>query len=690
MFGGQPAPNPVIVHSIPGRVRVRFRDPLDGERLAVAEPLAGIIHTRVNAACRSIAVRYDATRICVDDVIRWLREPRAANERRSHPIEGAVRGEHLRTLAIAAAGLLLSIVGAPAVAAVALVGIGAIPIAQRAVTDLRKRELSADFLDATAVTVLLFRGILVPAALSTFLIAAGEYLRALSSRRSRKALADLSASTAQFAWVLRDGRYERVPAHSVEPGTTVLVHPGEVVPVDGVVVLGRATIDQQTLTGEATPQLRSPGDAVYASTLVMDGEIHVRTEHAGANTRASRIVEVLASAPVHDTAIGNYAARFAGRFVVPVLLLAGGIYALTRDVVRAISIIVFDFSTGVRVSVPTCILATMNGAVRRQVLVKGGRALEQLARVDTIVFDKTGTLTSGRPVVTEIVSLDDELDENALLALAAAVEHRLSHPAAQAIVRAAEERTIAILERSESRYEIGLGVRARVDGATIIVGSAAFLATCGVQLPAEAVRFAGERGRDGTSAVFVARNGHPAGIIAYADVPRAEVASVIRSLRGDGIRDVIMVTGDQDGVARAIAADVGIERLEAASFPDRKAEIVRQLQAEGRTVAVVGDGINDSPALAYADVSVSLAGGSDLARETADVILYGDLSGLLDAIAMARFAMRVVREDLGIVGIANGLGLLGATAGVVSPAAATAINNGSGVLAAMNSLRPLL
>jgi Cu2+-exporting ATPase len=485
-------------------------------------------------------------------------------------------------------------------------------------------------------------------------------------------------------------RLERVPAHSVEPGTTVLVHPGEVIPVDGPVVLGRATVDQQALTGEATPQLRVPGEPVYAATLVLDGEIQVRAEKAAAQTRASRIVEVLADAPVHDTAIENYAARYAGRLVLPVLLLAGGIYALTRDVVRAISVIVFDFSTGIRVSVPTCILATMNAAVRRQVLIKGGRAVEQLARVDTIVFDKTGTLTSGQPVVTEIASLVDDLDDDALLALAAAVENRLSHPAAQAIVRAAEERAVVIPDRRDPRHEIGLGVEACVDGVSIAVGSEGYLRSRHVEIANSALRYADELGRSGTSTVFVARDGKTVGTIAYADIPRSEIASVVRRLRADGIGEVLMVTGDRYPVARAIAEQVGIEHVEAASFPDRKAEIVRGLQAEGHVVAVVGDGINDSPALAYADVSVSLAGGSDVARETADVVLYGDLSGLLDALAMARLAMGIVRENLSLIGAANGLGLIAASLGLVPPAAATAIHNGTGVIAAMNSLRPLL
>jgi P-type Cu2+ transporter len=637
-----------------------------------------------------MVVCYEADRVDVDAILQWLCEPRPASAVRSAPVDGRASGAPLRNLAVAAAGLLLTLFGAPAVASTAVVVVGAIPIARRALEDAREGELSADLLDATAFSVLLLRGSVLAGAIASVLISFGEYIRTLTARRSRRAVVDLFASMAPFAWVLRNGRTERVPADSVEAGTTVVVHPGEVIPVDGPIVLGRATVDQQALTGEATPLLRLAGDDVFASTLVMDGEIRVQAQRTAGETRASRIVEVLANAPIHDTAIENYAARFAGRLVVPVLLLAGGIYALTRDIVRAIAVVVFDFSTGIRVSVPTCVLTAMNAGVRRQVLIKSGRAVEQLARVDTIVFDKTGTLTMGTPVVREVIPLVDDLDEDALLALAAAVENRLSHPAAHAIVREAEERNISIPVRHESRYEIGLGVEAWVEGAAIAVGCEEFLRSCDIELPQSVVFRANELGRSGTSTVFVARDENTVGMITYADVPRTEMASVIGALHSNGIREVLMVTGDHRKVARAIAHQVGIERVEAASFPDRKAEIVRELQAQGRTVAVVGDGINDSPALAYADVSVSLACGTDVARETADVILYRDLWGLLDAITLARFAMGVVRENLWIIGTTNGLGLLAASLGFVSHTAATAIHNGTAALASTNSLRPLL
>jgi Cu2+-exporting ATPase len=429
---------------------------------------------------------------------------------------------------------------------------------------------------------------------------------------------------------------------------------------------------------------------VYAATVLRDGKLYVRTERVGTSTRASRIVQILEGAPLHDTRMANYARRFADRLVLPTLAAAGGIYVVTGNLTRAISLIVFDFATGIRVSAPTTVLASMTAAARRDVLIKGGRAIEQLAQMDTLVFDKTGTLTVGEPAVTETCALVPGLASDDVLALAAAAEQRLTHPAADAIVRAAIARGLDVPERGDSRYTIGLGVAAEVEAHQVLVGGRRFLHRHGVTIPETAQTAAGAAAQHGVSTVFVARDGETIGFICYADVPRAEARQVVQALHARGVRHVVMVTGDQAQVARAVAAQIGIDRVEAEVFPERKAEIVREFQAAGHVVGVIGDGINDSPALAYADVSISLKDGSDVARETADVVLHGDLHGLPDTIDTAREAMRLIRQNLAIVGVPNAAGMALATAGLVNPVLATAINNGSNVAAALNGLRPLL
>jgi Cu2+-exporting ATPase len=567
-----------------------------------------------------------------------------------------------------------------------------------------ERRLTADVLDATAVAFLGAGGNVVAAALSTTLIAGGEHIRELTARRSRRVFTGLLASTGQLAWVVRGARKERLPAEAVQAGDTVVVYPGELVLVDGVVIRGRALVDQKVLTGESRPVLKRPGDPVYAATVLADGKLYVRTEKVGLATRASQIIQILEGAPTHDTRLGNYARRFADRLVLPTLVFAGGVFAVTRDATRAISVIVFDFATGVRVSAPTTVLAAMTAAAQRDVLIKSGRALEQLAALDTLVLDKTGTITAGTPAVTGVRPLGRDValtvasagervrlsGADALLALAAAVERRLTHPAAHAVVRAAERRDLPIPERGDSHYTVGQGVTADVEGSQVLVGSGRFLTRSGVALPPAGAELAARAAARGGSTLFVARDGVAIGAITYADLPRPEARAIIRALHDRGLRHCVMVTGDDAGVASAIAQEVGLDRVEAEVFPERKAEIVRQLQRRGHVVGVIGDGINDSPALAYADVSISLKAGSDVARETADVVLHGDLWGLVQAIDVARESMAVVRSGLAIVGVPNAAGMVLAGAGLVPPAAATAVNNGSNVAAALNALRPLL
>ncbi len=646
---------------------------------------------RVNAPASSIIVSFDPRALAIDAIVAGLRAPVPGPEPVSLRTASTTRQHHhLATLLTGAVGLGLALIGAPVWLTGVFIVASTSPVALRAARELARGRLSVDFLDALAIAVLAVRGSLGPASLSASLIAGGEYIRALTARRSRAALVDLFGTRGQLAWVIRNGRTEHLAAESLEVGDRVVVYPGEPVLVDGIVTGGEAMVDQKSLTGESKPVHKRLGDEVFASTFVTAGKLYVVAERVGRETRANRIVQLLEEAPIYDTAIANYAERFADRFVLPTLLAGTAIFAITRNPIRAAAVIVFDFATGVRVSVPTTVLAAMSAAaVRRNILIKGGRAIEQLARVDTIVFDKTGTLTSGTPRVIDVGSVDAAVDRDDVLALAAAVELRLTHPAAHAIVSAARERGIAIPERRASDYAIGLGVSAEVDGERVDVGNEQHLLRKGINVDECALEAAACMGKTGASTVFVARGGRTIGWIAYADIARSEAREVVRMLRESGVRRLVMVTGDQPDVAAAVAQEIGIDRIEAEVFPERKAEIVRALQERGHVVAVVGDGINDSPALGYADVSISLKDSSDIARESADVVLHGDLRGLAEAVDIARHTMRIIRDDLAIVAVPNAVGFALACVGVVSPTMATALNNGSAVAAALNGLRPL-
>jgi heavy metal translocating P-type ATPase len=693
-----------IVHSLPGRLRVRI-PALSGDA-ELAESFRGFllaqagVHTvRVNRWCASVVIGYDpavitppalagmAERGIVSGVVP-IPSPRAPLTLRSLLKRGMPAGLQF---GLGAASFAAGLLGAPAPVTYALLGAAGSAILGRALRTLvRERHASVDALDTAAGGLMLLRGNIVSAGFMVALIGLGEYIRARTARRSRSMILDLLGTAGWSAWVVRGGTKLRVPVDQVLVGEVVVVYPGDLVPIDGYVLSGHAMADQRSLTGEAAPVEKRRGDSVYASTVLAEGKLYLRVEAVGEQTRAGSIVESVRAAPLGETRIENYAARLADRLVLPLFAAAIGVYAISRDVTRAISLLIIDFGTGVRIAAPTTILAAMTQAAHRGILIKSGVSIERLARVDAVVFDKTGTLTQGEPEVTEVLAVVPDVPASEVLALAAAAELRLRHPAAHAIVRRARRDRVPIPERSESEYLLGLGVRAEVEGHRLLVGNRLLLEQEGI-CPCPADHQAEHVAARAESVVYVALDGRLIGLLAYADPLRPESAAVVASLRRLGVKRILMLTGDNEAVAAATSSQVGIREYRAAVFPEQKAAIVRDLQRAGHTVAVVGDGINDSPALVHADVAVSLHHGTDVAREAADVILTDDdLRRVPEAIGIARSAMRLVRENLGIVVVPNGIGLVLAALGLIGPAGATLANNGSTVVAALNSLRPLI
>lgn len=469
----------------------------------------------------------------------------------------------------------------------------------------------------------------------------------------------------------------------------MIVYPGEQIPVDGTVIQGEAIVDQQSLTGEAMPIVKRLGEPVFASTLVRSGQLYLRAERVGKQTRAAASIELLQKAPVYDTRMANYAEKLADRLILPSLLLASIVLLATRDSGRAAAILTLDFVTGIRVSIPTAFLSALNHTTRHGVLVRSGRTLEQLAEVDTIVFDKTGTLTQGTIAITAIRTVETGLSADRVLQLAAAAEQRLNHPVAEAIVQYAQQQHLEIPARGEWQYEVGFGVRAQIEGHQILVGSERFLQQEAVEwgnwTASEAERLA--------SSIYVACDRQFQGVIQYRDPLRPESRHLIQTLQQMYGIDLHLLTGDQSQRATQVAQELGIpiNRVYAEAFPEQKAKIVRDLHRAGRTVAFVGDGLNDSVALAYADVSVSFEHGSEIARETADVVLMNNnLLDLLEAIAIARQTRSLIEQNTTLVVIPNLIALGLATTIGLNPLAATAIHNGSAIVSGMNSLRPLL
>ncbi|MBE8991545.1 heavy metal translocating P-type ATPase [Nostoc sp. LEGE 12450] len=694
-----------IVHTTPGRLRFRLPrlrcDADYAKRLEVLLTADALVkNVRVKPAAMSVAVTYKSDKVSDAKMRSHLHDLiQAASEvvvlKNSTSLSETEKEPSWPGLQLSAVATALAVLGGPLglpippLIVVLPIALATLPVMQRAWEGIRgERKLNIDFLDLMAIAITTFQGQFLTPSLMLGLIEVGENIRDRTARSSAQQTLDLLSSLGQFVWVERNGAKQQIPIQDVQRGDTVIVYPGEQVPVDGSILRGKALLDEQKLTGESMPVLKKKGQPVFASTLVREGRIYIVAEWIGNDTRAGQSIKLMQEAPIHDTRMENYATKFAQKAVVPTLLLAGAVFAATRNPSRTASVLTLDFATGIRVSVPTTVLAALTYAARRGILIRSGRALEQLAEVDTIVFDKTGTLTKGEVDVVSVESLNPATSRLRVLELAAAAEQRLTHPVAEAIVRYAEAEQVEILPRSKWDYQLGLGVQAQIDGETVYVGSDRFLRSSGIDTEA----LNGQQ-KSANSAIYVASNGQLQGIIKYSDLLRPESRKVITALSTVEGVEIHMLTGDNKRTATAVAAQLGIlpTHTHAEAFPEQKATVVRQLHEQGKTVAFVGDGINDSPALAYADVSVSFANSSEIARETADLVLMqNDLYGLLEAIAIARQAKQLIRQNTGLVAVPNLAALAIAVFFGLNPLAATVVNNGSTVVAGVNGLRPIL
>jgi Cu2+-exporting ATPase len=669
----------------------------------------GVRSFRVNAWCASVVLTYDpADRDFVPRLLRALEFYASSKEELSSSVEpvapqisslrrmvGAIarffsKSHNFFWASLALAGSLLG--GSAAIATAPLIVVTGVPSILRAWRVLRfERRLNVDFLDSVAIFISLGRSQLITAAFMTWMISLGDWIRDMTAGQSKRRIEKLLEFETVTAWVIRHGKVVRVPVAGIEVGETVMIYPGELIPVDGVVISGRAAVDQKTITGESIPVERSEGDDVFASTVLRDGNLSVRATRVGSSTTAAQIVTLVESAPIGETRIQNYAETWGDKLVAPMLTVTGGIYAATGNVDRLLSMLIVDFGTGIRVAAPTAVLASIARAASEGILIKGGRQLEKLAEVDTIVFDKTGTLTHGSPEIRAILSCDErKFPPRKILALAAAAEARLNHPVSQALVSRAALEGIDVPEGHHGDFEIGLGVEARVNGYSVHVGSERFFARKQIRYDAHA-SMAEEIKRQGCSVLLFAVDGALKGVIPYADRIRRESAGVVRSLRYGGIKEVVMLTGDNHTTAQAVAHQIGIKTCFAETLPSNKAELIRDLQRQGHVVAMVGDGINDSPALAYADVGIAMKHGADVARETADVVLMEDsLSKLNTAFVIARGTMARIRQNYAIIAGLNAFAFfLSIPQGLLSPNMAALMSNGSAILASLNSIRPV-
>ena len=566
------------------------------------------------------------------------------------------------------------------------------PIAMRAWRVWRREgRLNVDFLDTLAIAASLMHGNPMAGAIVTWLIKLGDWIRDLTAAGSRRAISELLEFQGKSAWVLRDGVVTSIPATALVVGDMVIAYPGEIIPVDGEIVDGEAMIDQKTITGEGLPVTRRTGEAVFAATVIRDGQLTVRAARVGDATTAGQIARLVESAPIGDTRMQNHAELLADRLVLPTLVLATGTAALTADFNRFLSLVIVDYGTGIRVAAPTAVLASMKHAARAGIIMKSGGHMEKLAGVDTVIFDKTGTLTHGTPAVVDVITYEKGITATHLVGLAAAAETKLKHPVAEALRTKAAELGANIPYCEETKYRLGLGVEGQVNGYYLHVGSERFLRQAGINVrAAESDRSAFDQ--EGCSCLYVGVDGELAGLVPYSDKIRPESRQVIQRLHELGIRNSVMLTGDNAVVAKAVGARLGLSRQFADMLPADKAEVIQRFQRDGHKVAMVGDGINDSPALSFADVGIAMKHGAEVARESADVVLMEDsLWKLVKAVEISRGAVGLIKQNYAIVAGLNTLALaLALPGGLVSPSVTAIISNGSAIIASLNGIRPIL
>ncbi len=532
----------------------------------------------------------------------------------------------------------------------------------------RRFEVTGHTLMTVGVVASAAIGQWTTAALIVFFMRFADWLEELTTERSRAAIQARVGLQPAIARVIRAGAEVEIP-------------------VDGEVIDGSAPVDQAAITGESVPMDKAAGDPVFAATVAQAGFLKVRATAVGRDTTFARIVRLVEEAEAHRAPVQRFADRFAGYYLPTVLVIGLGTYLVTRNLVSAVAVIVVACACAITMATPVVVLASVGNAARRGLLVKGGAAIEQLARVDAVVVDKTGTLTFGRPVVTDIVPLDSS-DPAELLRLVATLEGRSEHPLGRAIVDAAGERGLRLPEPESFSPVPGQGVVGLVDGRELAVGNRRLLADRGIAPePAVEARAVALEGA-GRTVFFVAGGQAVLGLIALADTVRPEARAALDQLRRLGIKELILLTGDNTAVARAVAGELGID-FRAELLPEDKIAAVRELQAKGRVVMMVGDGVNDAPALAQADVGVAMGmAGTAVAIEAADVALLRDDWMLVPAaIRLGRRGAGTIRQNLGFAAIYNVVGISLAAAGILPPVWAAAAQSLPDVAIMLNSAR---
>lgn len=562
---------------------------------------------------------------------------------------------------------------------------------KKALSCVGRRKIEVPLLDGIAITTSIVRGDYGTAGSVMFLLDLGEIMEEWTHKKSVDDLAKKMSLNVSKVWLNVDGREVLTDVSKIETGDCVTVHMGNVIPLDGVIKEGEGMVNQASLTGEAIPVAKKPGGYVYAGTVLEEGELLIEVKENSGTTKYEKIVAMIEETEKLKSTVESRAEHLADRLVPYTLAGTGLVYLLTRNVTKALSVLMVDFSCALKLSMPISVLSAMREAQSHGITVKGGKFLEAIAEADTIVFDKTGTITKAQPVVSDVISFcDEEPDE--LLRIAACLEEHFPHSMAKAVVRAAMDKGLVHEENhSKVEYIVAHGISSRIQDKKVIIGSYHFVfedEQCVIPQGKEELfeSLSGE-----CSHLYLAIDGVLAAVIAITDPIREEAPQVVSMLRKCGLSKIVMMTGDSERTAKVVAAKVGVDEYYSEVLPEDKASYVEKEHQAGCKVIMIGDGVNDSPALSAADVGIAICDGAEMAREIADITIAGD--NLEELVTLKRLSNALVKRIHGnyrqIVGFNTGLILCG-IGGVMQPATSALLHNTSTLAISVKSMKDLL
>ena len=567
--------------------------------------------------------------------------------------------------------------------------LGVLFIGHSAIGTLMEGVFGIDVLATVAIIASIYVGEYIAASVVVIMLGGGEVLEDIAFSRATSAIEKLVDDFPQTAFVLRNDVEVEVPVSEIEVGETVIVKPGGMIPVDGVIRDGKATVNQASVTGESLPVEKASGDDVFSGSLVELGALEINATAVGDKSTYGQIISMVREAQIYKAPIVSLADKFAGYYIPVILVIGVAVLLWTRNPLRMASVFIIACPCALTLATPTAIVASIGNSARKGILIRTGESLERLGDVDTLVVDKTGTITSGKPSVVDVKGYNG-YDARQVLSYAAGAERHSEHPIAQAVLSRAKEDKVALVECSEFEVYPGLGVCVTHEGYSIVVGSEKLLRENNIVLQGQG-REDLEGEEAARSVVFVAVDGEVVGSLMVSDTLREGVKEVLAEAKKYGVKRTVMLTGDRVEVAERIGAEVGIDIVEADLMPDEKVERIQALKDKGSRVLMVGDGINDAPALAAADVGVAMGlTGTDIAMETAGITLATDrLDRLPMLLRIGKETMKVVKLNIAFALIVNLLGIILSIMGIVTPLVAALIHEGNAMIVMLNALRLL-